>query len=207
MKFVSKSGNLNITLKPGLEANRVAGTPAEPGLHMRFTDGMITVNDEKIVELMRSHDGYNSDFCEVAEDGRDPFEITRKDKEPGHIITNLKYGTPDGTMASKQKFNMSPEMTRAVQEMAKSMATEMVKEIAPKLAMDMLKELAASSKATEPSNPIPTTGSTTTNSKLKQPIKKEAEGQQAVLTPTPEITSVVEETTLENKEPSATLNK
>lgn len=149
MKFVSKSGNLSITLKPGIPNNRLTGQAYDPGLHIRFQDGMVIINDEKIIEMMKNHDGYNMDFFEVADEQVDPFKNQRKEAEPGHIITEMKYGHPEKSMASGKKFAMTPEMEIVVKEMAKTLALEMTKELAPKMATEMVKNLANKKETTE----------------------------------------------------------
>lgn len=149
MKFVSKSGNLCITLKPGVEGNRLTGAPTSPGLYVRFKDGMAVINDEEVVRMMKMHPGFKTDFEEIPEEAKDPFASMRRDAEPGHTISEIKHGQTVEITGTKQKLNLSPEMTKALQEMAKGLAMEMTKELAPKLAMEMLKGLAESNKASK----------------------------------------------------------
>jgi len=141
MKFVSKSGNLCITLKPGIPANPLAGTPNDPGIHIRFDNGMVTVNDEELVRKMKSHAGFNIDFFEINEEEKDPYGNLRRDKEPGHQLTKMEFGHPAETFGSKKKINLTPEMIAYLNESAKAMAQEIVKEVAPAMALELVKKM------------------------------------------------------------------
>jgi len=143
MKFVSKSSNLCITLKPGIPASSIAGTPMNPGIHIRFEDGMATVNDEELVEKMLNHNGFGSDFVRMEEDQKDPYESNRTEKEPAHNLVEMDYGQPGKSIGTKKKLKLTPQMKEALQEMAKPMAIEMAKEIAPQIAVEIVKNMTA----------------------------------------------------------------
>ncbi len=158
MKFVSKSGNLCITLKPGIPASAITGTPNDPGLHIRFDNGMVTINEEKTIQMMKNHIGFNTDFFEVNESTADPFESMRKDKEPAHVITEMNYGQPTKSYGSKQKADLSPEIKKMITEMARSMAVEMSKELVPKAAMEMVRTILAKGEENKGTKTVESTG-------------------------------------------------
>lgn len=125
MRFVSKSTNLNVILRPSIPGNPMTGTPAQPGLSARFMDGIIDVKDQDMIDLMLRHPAFNSDFIAVDEGERDPYAYNRSDSEPDHIITEMRYGMPERRIEADTRKKLSPEMMKLVQEYAK----EMVKEI------------------------------------------------------------------------------
>ena len=128
MRFISKSSNLLIVLKPGLQAQPITGTPAVNMLSVRFKDGLADVSDQEKIKLMLAHPGFNQDFVS-AEDvgGIDPYMLMREESEPAHMHTELKYGTPVGrSVVGGAKPKLSPEMARLIQEMATDVAKQML---------------------------------------------------------------------------------
>jgi len=126
MKFVSKSTNLYVILKPGLPAVPMTGTPAVPTISVRFMDGIAKVDDEGLVKMMLAHPGYNVDFISVDEDGADPYKFQRQDAEPAHVLTDMKYGMPSARTVGNQKNPLPPEAMKLVTELASQMVKDML---------------------------------------------------------------------------------
>lgn len=122
------------------------GTPMTPGLYVRFRDGKVTINDEKVIELMLKHPGYNSDFVSVEETQRDPYQDFRSEIEPVHSLTEIKYGHVEKTVSSPHKRKLPPELERLIEaramEMAKTLVPEMMNQI-----MERVKEQKGSAPA------------------------------------------------------------
>lgn len=157
MRFVSKSSNLCVILKSGIPAEPLTGRPAQPTVSVRFQDGVAEVRDETLIALMLAHPGFDMDFISVSDTAKDPYANSRAEIEPVHVLTDMKYGSPERRTVGKQKVQMTPEMHAAVQ----SIAAEMAKEMLPDLLKGALKDLAkmaAENNAGEKisSNPVPT---------------------------------------------------
>lgn len=138
MRFVSKSSNLCVILKAGLPSEPLTGRPAQPTISVRFQDGIAEVRDEELIKLMEAHPGFNMDFIAVDDGSRDPYAHSRAEVEPVHVLTDMKYGSPERRTIGKQKVQLTPEMYAAVQ----SVAAEMAKEMLPGLLKGALKDLA-----------------------------------------------------------------
>lgn len=156
-KFVSKSSNLLVVLRPGIPGNILTGTHAVSGLSVRFRDGFADVKDEEIAELMMKHNGFNQDFI-LAEDERDPFSHTRSEVEPMHTITDMKYGMPAGRLQSKVKPQLSPEAMKYVEDLAQSRLKELLPEalsaILPAAVAEALKGAAGRAETVEAATPV-----------------------------------------------------
>lgn len=137
MKFVSKMSNYRVILQHSVPAEPITGRLATPGLWVKFENGVADVRDEKIIEMMKRHPVFGSDFIIMEEEQKDPFEDMRNSVEPDHNITEIKYGHVDGTTNPRPALNVNKETKRMLMDMAKDMATEM----APALAKQMLKEV------------------------------------------------------------------
>lgn len=139
MKFISKSSNLLIVLRPGLSAQPLTGTPARPTISVRFKEGVADVQQEEIVTMMLAHPGFNSDFISADNIQVDPYASTRQPSEPTHVVTEMKFGTPvNRTIGGKPQ--VPPEMAKLVQ----SLAVEMAKQMLPSMVEATLKELVKS---------------------------------------------------------------
>lgn len=143
MKFVSKSTNLLVVLRPGLSAQPLTGTPARPTVSVRFKDGVAEVPDGKMTEMMLAHDGFNSDYVAVNTEVANRLTSVRQDSEPVHLMTEMKYGTPAGRIVGGSKFNLTPEMAQVVNEMA----AEIAKKMLPGMLETTLKTIIASHEA------------------------------------------------------------
>lgn len=137
MKFISKSANLNIMLRPGLPAQPITGTPATPAISVRFQNGLAVTDDEKIINMMLAHPGFTRDFVSADENGVDPYAGFRQEAEPQHVTTDIKHGTPVGRTVSKGKPQLPPEIMKLVQEQAASIARELL----PGMVAETLKTL------------------------------------------------------------------
>jgi len=135
MKFISKNANLRVVLKHGLQAEPITGRLAIPGLYVKFEDGVAVVNNEETCKLMLAHPGFDRDFISADDVRANAYTSSRRENEPIHQITELKYGTLGKSVGPKPKIRYTPEMTEAI----KQEAIKLAKEIAPELAKEMVK--------------------------------------------------------------------
>lgn len=159
MKFISKSANLHIILRPGIQASPLTGTQAKPAISVRFQDGMANVADEELVTMMLNHPGFDSDFISVEEAQADPYAYLRQESEPAHIITDIKFGTPQKATGSKTKSQMPPEVLKLIQEQA----AEIAKQMLPSMITEALKSIIEAKEATKSAPEVT----------IPEPIKKE----------------------------------
>ena len=143
MKFISKSSNLLIVLKPGMSAQPLTGTPAVPTVSVRFKDGMADVQSQELTDLMLAHPGFNGDFISAEAVPTDPFASMRQQAEPTHVLTEMKFGTPVARSTKGPAANLSPEIMKLVQQMASQMATEML----PGMVENTIKQIVSTKKA------------------------------------------------------------
>lgn len=143
MKFISKSSNLLIVLKPGLSAQPLTGTPSIPTVSVRFKDGIAEVADDELVKRMLIHPGFNQDYISAEDvNGVDPYAAIREESEPTHLMTELKYGTPVGFQAAGGKTKLPPGLAKLVQDEAVKLATAML----PTMIEETLKKIVESSQ-------------------------------------------------------------
>ena len=143
MKFISKSSNLLIVLRPGMSAQPLTGTPAVPTLSIRFKDGVVDVEQQELIEMMLRHPGFNNDFISSENVSVDPYANARVSQEPAHEVTELKFGTPiSRVLKMGDKPKLSPEMEQLVQ----SAAVELAKSMLPSMVENTLKQLVSSNK-------------------------------------------------------------
>lgn len=138
MKFISKSSNLLIVLRPGMSAQPLTGTPAKPTVSVRFKDGLADVQQEEIVTMMLNHPAFNGDFICADNIPVDPFLSSRQPSEPGHIMTEMQYGTPGKRVTAGVNMSKYPA---EIQRIIKETAAEMAKSMLPSLVEGTLKEL------------------------------------------------------------------
>ena len=143
MKFISKSSNLLVVLKPGIQAQPLTGTPAIPTLSVRFKDGVAEVKEEALVSMMLAHPRFNKEFVSADSLSTDPFVKGRKAVEPAHEMTQIKFGTP---VARQIKGGDKPELTPAMEKIVKESAMELAKEMLPKMVKDTLEQLVKNKK-------------------------------------------------------------
>lgn len=127
MRFISKSSNLLIVLKPGFSSQPLTGTPATPGVSVRFKDGIAEVPDGELTAMMLKHPGYDGDFISAESvNNVDPYAYLRQESEPQHVVTELKFGSPVSRHVEGGKKSLPPELAKIVQDMAVNMAKEML---------------------------------------------------------------------------------
>lgn len=133
MRFVSKNSNLMIVLTPGIPAQPLSGTPARPGLYIKFKGGICEIKDEETIKQMLAHPGCNADFIAVEETAKvqDPFSSNRSEEEPAHHIAELKYGHLESPKSTAKKQKMTPEMKKLITSLASELAMEQLKAILP----------------------------------------------------------------------------
>lgn len=142
MRFISKSGNLHIILKPGLPAQPLSGFSGSPTVSVRFQNGIADISDEELIQKMLKHPGFNLDFISSEDsNGADPYAYLRKDNEPQHITTEIKFGAPVSRKAPQVKRQLPDDIKRMIQEQA----TEIAKQMLPSMVKETLEVLAKSS--------------------------------------------------------------
>lgn len=141
MKFISKSANLLIVLRPGLQAQPLTGSPAKPTISVRFKDGIAEVHQQELIDMMIAHPAFNSDFISADDLKKDPYSDTRRASEPAHILQEMKYGTPVSrqVVGGDSAFSNLPLET---QKTIKSLAVEMAKAMLPEMIESTLKNIA-----------------------------------------------------------------
>lgn len=145
MKFISKNSNLLVVLSPGLPAQPLTGTPAKPGVSVRFRNGIVEVKDEDLITKLKAHPGFNGDYISAEEGTKDPYANFREEMEPAHHISEMKYGHVEKKASSKRKVKLTP----AMEKMINSLAMEKVKEILPSAVEMTLKKMAEAKVKTE----------------------------------------------------------
>jgi hypothetical protein len=174
MKFVSKQSNYRIVLKHGQQAEPITGRVAVPGMHIKFENGMVNVENEETCEMMKRHPGFNADFILAEEENKDPWIDSRKESEPEHDVTKIEYGHVGESLNPKPKISLTREKQKVLKEMAKKMAIEMAKEMAPKLAKNILEKL-AKGKQNKKGVPDSSKEQSSPEGKLSSPEEKENE--------------------------------
>lgn len=143
MKFFSKFSNHRIVLKPGLPGEPLLGRAPQPGIYVKFEDGVADVQDQEVIDMLLNNRNFGKTFVAEESATGDPFRDQRRDFEPEHDVTKIEFGRVAGNLNPKPKLAMSREQKAIVTEMAKEMARQM----APELAKEMLLEMAAEQKA------------------------------------------------------------
>jgi len=139
MKFISKGSNMRIILSPSIPAEPLSGRSAVRGVSVLFEQGVARVDDPKICEQLLNHPSFNRDFILAPEEGVDPFASVRKDTEPKHSITELKFGTPVGRAGDPAIPKISPESRAAIAKMVEEGVKEGIKAILPGLVAEGVK--------------------------------------------------------------------
>jgi hypothetical protein len=137
-----------IVLRPGIEGNRALGTHAVPGLYVKFQGGTLDVKEESIIEMLRNHPSYGTDFLEIKHDEIDPFLHTRDESEPAHIIQEIEYGHVGKAKGSAVKTKMTPQMRKIIEGEALKMIPGLLKSN-PEILKNIILDLAAGMKKEE----------------------------------------------------------
>jgi len=143
MKFISKSSNLLVILRPGLSAQPLTGTPAKPSVSVRFEDGVAEVQQEDLIKMMKNHPGFESDFISAEANVADPYAVTRIEKEPAHELADIKYGAPEGRVI---KGGPKPKISPAIQKLIAESAAALAKQMLPDMVKETLKAIVDSKK-------------------------------------------------------------
>lgn len=158
-QFVSKNSNYMIVLKPGIEGNRTLGTHSVAGLYVKFQGGTLDVKEESIIEMLRNHPSYGTDFLEIKHDEIDPFINTRDESEPAHIIQEIKYGHVEKAIGSPVKMKLTPQMKKAIEGEALKMIPGLLKSN-PEILKNIILDLAAGMKKAEEKTEVKETKTT-----------------------------------------------
>jgi hypothetical protein len=143
MKFISKSSNLMIVLRPGMSAQPLTGTPAVPTLSVRFKDGVAEVEQPELIKMTLAHPGFNSDFIASDNVAVDPYANSRVASEPAHEVTELKFGTP---ISHEVKLGEAPKLSPEIQKLVQSAAIELAKTMLPTMVEETLKKIVSNNK-------------------------------------------------------------
>ena len=147
-KFVSKNSNYAIVLKPGVEGSRVLGTQSIPGIYVKFVGGSVDVKEESILKMLREHPSYGLDFLEVKEGELDPLADTREEVEPGHVISDIKYGHVEKSSGTPPKVKITPQLKKILEGEALKMIPGLLKQN-PEILKNIILDLAAGMKKEE----------------------------------------------------------
>jgi hypothetical protein len=175
MKFISKNSNLRVVLSPGIQANQLAGSLGKPGVYVKFQNGVAEIKDEKIIEMMTAHPGFNLDYIAVDEHGEDPFANQREEIEPVHVIQEMRYGHSEGKRISPNaKMKVDPLVQKLANEQAMKMLPDMLKAAMEKMfEMKDAKDKAEKEKQEE--NSVENASSLDNKPILKDEVKEKAE--------------------------------
>lgn len=148
MKFISKSSNYMLVLKPGIPGSSVTGQASQPGIYVRFRDGIVEVKDQDMIDRMKTSDGFrNGDFIGVDDHGEDPFADTRTPSEPAHIISEIKYGHVEGRKMTEVPVKLPASAKKLIEREAVKMAKAML----PDLLKEAIREMTAAAASNEAS--------------------------------------------------------
>ena len=118
-----------VVIQPGISASPMTGTPAKPGIYVRFRNGIADVEDPEIVTRLMSHELMGRDYVAMEEGAKDPYAENRDEIEPAHVITEIKYGHVESKKTSPRKVKLTPEMKKLVNELAMEKAKEIMPEL------------------------------------------------------------------------------
>ena len=145
MKFVSRNSNLMVVLKPGLPGNHLSGTAPVTGIYVKFQNGTVDVKEDSLIELMKKHPAFNTDYIAVEEGIReeDPYAYYRSEVEPTHVVSEIKYGHVEKATSSAPKRKMPPELEALI----KAEAAKMAKEMLPSLIKETIQAMKTEDKS------------------------------------------------------------
>lgn len=138
MKFISKNINLRVILKCGIPADAL-GHSSIPALSVRFEDGMVETHDPEIIKLMLMPEkGFGSDYISGENDLIDPY--LRSGSEPEHDMLSIENGRVAKNLNAKPAVPLSPEIKKAIENMAFESAKEMATKMAAGMIADFIKK-------------------------------------------------------------------
>ena len=133
MKFMSKILNYRIILQPAMPAVTIAGgqmlSPSKPGIYVKFEDGLLNVEDEQIITLLKNHVDYNNEFWPLDSEQAAIMAVSRpagSGREPEHNQINIEYGHVGKNMNPKPAVTLTPQMKKFIAESAAKMAQDML---------------------------------------------------------------------------------
>lgn len=149
MKFISKNLNLRVVLKPGIQGERLTGRPPVAGVYGRFEQGILTVNDEATILMLKAHPAFNVDYIAVENDEQEALAnaMAQRSSEPEHDIINIDYGHVGKNLNPRPAMTISPEIKAFLTEQAMGMAKEMAKEMTKQALADIAGTLAEAKKS------------------------------------------------------------
>lgn len=148
MKYFSKQVNYRVVLVSGQSAERATGKPMQPGVYVKFENGVALVKDtmEDVIRMMDSHPQYGVDFIREDHQGETNILKTDKQTEPDHTLMNIKHGSVEGSVNAKPVAKLSPDQQKAVTAMAVELAKDIAREMAPALAKEMAMKMVEEKK-------------------------------------------------------------
>jgi len=141
MKFVSKSNNLRIVLRPGVPSERITGRIAIQGLYIKFEGGVVNVVDEETIKLMLAHPGYGTDFFDAEIKPKGMTMGDERSSEPAHDVMEIENGYIKKNLNPKAKITLTPEMKQLINEMAVEVGAKIAEEKFSQLKEGLKKEL------------------------------------------------------------------
>lgn len=147
IKFVSKQSNYMLVLKPGIEGNRATGTQPIPGIYVKFQAGVVDVEEERIIKMLREHPGYGTDFLEVKDEDKDPYINERVEIEPGHVMSEIEHGSV-GKTVKNVSTRMTPQVKKLIEDEAIKMLPNLLKSN-PQILKDIIVTMTKEIQSTE----------------------------------------------------------
>lgn len=143
MKYFSKHSNYRVVLVPGQPAERSTGRPMQPGLYVKFEDGMADIKDTltDMIKMMNEHPMYGIDFIRENHQGTVNFTINRQSIEPEHTIMDIKHGSVGASVNARPAVRLTPDQKKLLNEMALEMAKQMAPELAKEIALKAVNDI------------------------------------------------------------------
>lgn len=133
MKLMSKILNYRVILQPSLPAVTLAGgqmiAPAQAGIWIKFEDGLLNIEDEKIISMVKQHPEFNTEFWSIDNEQNVIAQYNRpagSGMEPEHDITAIEFGHVGKAQNPRPAQKLTPETQKFLAENAARMATEML---------------------------------------------------------------------------------
>jgi hypothetical protein len=171
MKFISRNLNYRYTIKHAMPAEPLTGRSAEPGIHVRFVNGIATINDESVIEALMKSDKYGSDFISGEDvNVTNKATFTEGNMEPEHEVGEVKYGYVEKTHNPKPAVLLDKDRQKSLDRMIEEKATEIAMKMAPEMAKKILESMAQQSSEKKVSE---------ASKKMGRPKKKQTEEESA----------------------------
>jgi hypothetical protein len=143
MKFISRNVNYRYTIKHSMPAEPLTGRSAEPGIHVRFVNGIAIINDENVIKALKSSENYGRDFisAEEKDDALNGGFIETKGLEPEHDLQVVTNGRIEKTLNTKPVSVLDKDRQKKLDKMIEDKAMAIAEKMAPAMAKKILESL------------------------------------------------------------------